>query len=152
MVDAKEKSPFHWPPLESNPEIFTKYMQKMGMPAQWSFSEVMGFDEELLAFIPTPVIAVVCNLHFLKKQEDLERGHPDTSAHFYMKQHGTLDNACGVIAALHAVFNSPDLVHPIEHLPLSNFLTMTLGNSPSEIATALENYTAFQEEHKEFAN
>ena len=53
MVDSKDPSQiFQWPPLESNPQIFTEYMQKLGMPAHWGFSEVMGFDEELLSFIP----------------------------------------------------------------------------------------------------
>jgi ubiquitin carboxyl-terminal hydrolase L3 len=99
---------FQWPPIESNPEIFTNYMRKLGMPAQWGFSEVLGFDEELLSFIPRPVLGVVCNMEFLKKQEDLQRGHPDTECAFYMKQHGTLDNACGIIAALHAILNNPD--------------------------------------------
>ena len=43
---------FHWPPLESNPEIFEEYCHKLGMPETWGFSELYGFDEELLAMIP----------------------------------------------------------------------------------------------------
>lgn len=43
---------FEWPPLESNPEIFTEYMHKMGLPEQWAISEVYGFEEDLLAMVP----------------------------------------------------------------------------------------------------
>ena len=126
-------------------------MHGIGMPEHWGFSEVMGFDEELLGFIPQPVIGIVCNMNFLKKQEDLQRGDPDTQAHFYMKQHGTLDNACGIIAALHAILNNPEHIHPIETMPLSNFYTMTKGQTPEYIATFLENYKDFQEQHKGYA-
>jgi hypothetical protein len=31
--EAKET--FNWPPLESNPEIFTKYMHEVGMSKDW---------------------------------------------------------------------------------------------------------------------
>ena len=42
---------FNWPPLESNPEIFTEYMQKLGLPSIWGFGELYGFDEELLGMV-----------------------------------------------------------------------------------------------------
>ena len=76
---------FRWPPLESNPEVFTNYLQsvryafqntatdifellhhfltlystshyQIGLPPTFSIGEVFGFDEELLAFIPQPVL------------------------------------------------------------------------------------------------
>lgn len=51
MVEQQE--PFNWAPLESNPEIFTQYMEKVGLnTASWQFAEVYGFDEDLLAFLP----------------------------------------------------------------------------------------------------
>lgn len=50
--DPEENDEFHWPPLESNPEIFADYMVKAGMSGEWTFGEVFGFDEELLAFLP----------------------------------------------------------------------------------------------------
>lgn len=28
--------PFEWPPLESNPEVFSEYMWNVGLPRTWS--------------------------------------------------------------------------------------------------------------------
>ena len=50
MEEAK-KEVFSWPALESNPEIFTNYMYKVGLSEKWAIGEVFGFDEELLAFL-----------------------------------------------------------------------------------------------------
>ena len=69
MVDQ-----FEWPPLESNPEIFTKYMHDVGMSKDWAIGEVFGFDEELLAFLPQPIIGVIVNMERLKKEEDVAKG------------------------------------------------------------------------------
>ena len=81
-------STFSWPPLESNPEIFTEYMHAVGLPTSWAFGEVFGFDEELLAFIPQPVVGVIANVERLKKQEDKARGSVETPVDFYMRQTG----------------------------------------------------------------
>lgn len=71
MVDAQE---FEWPPLESDPAIFTKYMHDTGMSKDWAVGEVFGFDEELLGFLPQPIIGVIVNIERLKKDEDKEKG------------------------------------------------------------------------------
>ena len=75
MVDAPEN--FEWPALESNPEIFTKYMHDTGMSKDWAIGEVFGFDEELLAFLPQPIIGVIVNMERLKKAEDVAKGSED---------------------------------------------------------------------------
>ena len=110
MVDQEQNNagaePFNWPPLESNPEIFADYMHQCGLPANWTFGEIYGFDEDLLAFVPQPVIAVIVNAEFLKKQEDRQRGDVSVANNYYMKQTNTLDNACGVIACIHAILNN----------------------------------------------
>ena len=31
-VSDNENEPFNWPPLESNPEIFSSYMRQCGLP------------------------------------------------------------------------------------------------------------------------
>ena len=54
--NTEDEKKFSWPPLESNPDVFTNYLQSIGLPATFSIGEVFGFDEELLAFIPQPVL------------------------------------------------------------------------------------------------
>jgi len=145
---------FHWPPLESNPEIFTEYMAQLGLPDAWGFGEIFGFEEDLLAFVPKPVLAVIINMERLKKSEDKEKGSLDVKADFYMDQTGTLDNACGVIACLHAIFNnlSADKIDLVEGKTLKNFLSSVQSSNPAERATALEQATDFQSVHKGFAS
>ena len=75
----------------------------------------------------------------------------DTKCNFYMKQHGSLDNACGIIAALHAILNNPEHIMFEEGKTLNNFQMQTLGKSPADIATFLENYDDFKEQHRIFA-
>ena len=82
---AAGEEPFNWPPLESNPEIFTEYMRECGLPNTWAFGEVFGFDEDLLAFLPQPVTAVIVNAEFLKKAEDRVKGDMNVANEFYMK-------------------------------------------------------------------
>jgi len=57
--DSNEDKKFSWPPLESNPEVFTNYLHSIGLPQTFSIGEVFGFDEELLAFIPQPVLGIM---------------------------------------------------------------------------------------------
>ncbi|KXZ44273.1 hypothetical protein GPECTOR_70g504 [Gonium pectorale] len=55
MASAKK-----WVPLEANPEVLNNYIIQLGLDAStYSFSDVFGLDEELLAMVPQPVIAVV---------------------------------------------------------------------------------------------
>ena len=76
------------------------------MPTKWCFSELFGLDEELLAFVQKPVLGVIINAQYLKKGEERAKGDANGQADFYMDQSGTLDNACGLVACLHAIFNN----------------------------------------------
>lgn len=78
---------FQWPPLESNPEIFAEYLTKIGMTKEWTIGEVFGFDEELLAFIPQPIAAVIVAFEGLKDREEHEKGSEDNLnlVKYYMK-------------------------------------------------------------------
>ena len=37
---------FEWPALESNPEVLTNYMHKIGLPNDFLFEEVFSLDDE----------------------------------------------------------------------------------------------------------
>ena len=63
----QQKTGFEWPPLESNPEVFTEYMHTVGLPADWIVNEVFGLDEECLSFVPQPTLAVIAVFESLIK-------------------------------------------------------------------------------------
>lgn len=100
-----------WPALESNPEVLTSFMQDLGLPPNFSFIDVFDLGEEGLSYIPRPVRAVI----FL--YEDEMDGEPTLgdnagdsstcppSGLVFIRQIESLGNACGTIAALHAVLN-----------------------------------------------
>lgn len=140
-------STFEWPPLESNPEVFSKYLHNLGMSDKWGIGEVYGFDEDLLAFLPQPVLGVILNVEILKREEDKSRGSEDTCVDYYMNQSGTLDNACGIIACLHATLNNLDNIDLSPDSILHNFYTSTKDMSPVERASFLENDNAFKTQH-----
>jgi ubiquitin carboxyl-terminal hydrolase L3 len=154
MSETAQEAPatFHWPPLESDPVIFEQYMHEMGLPPMWGFSELFGFDEDLLAFVPHPVVAVIVNFERLETDRPKALGSMDTSINYYMKQTGTLDNACGVIACLHAIFNNLEGIPLEEGKTLLNYWSHVQDKTPEERATILEGFKAFQEQHKAFAS
>eukprot|EP00727_Mastigamoeba_balamuthi_P004411 m51a1_g13969 putative ubiquitin carboxyl-terminal hydrolase isozyme l3 (678) ;mRNA; r:981810-987957 len=102
----------HWTPLESNPEVLTKYIRNLGVENA-EFADVMGFDEELLAFVPKPVFAALLlfpithNYEENRIAEDRKLGKAKTPVNpnvFFVNQ--TIENACGTIGCIHAVLNS----------------------------------------------
>jgi ubiquitin carboxyl-terminal hydrolase L3 len=104
-VIEEEPKKFSWPPLESNPEVFTSYLHSIGLPSTFSIGEVFGFDEDLLAFLPQPVLGViVCYERLIPKSDyrEQDKGSADDydKVLYYMHQSKVLDNACGIIACL----------------------------------------------------
>lgn len=142
---------FHWPPLESDPAIFTKYLHSIGLKDEWEIGECYGLDEDCLGFIPSTCVAMIVNAERLKKKDD---GDDSNNADFYyMKQSKTLDNACGIIACLHALFNNTATLAAIqEGSVLSRFWEKVKDETPQERCTSLENFTDFQKAHKAYAN
>ena len=152
----QQNDKFSWPPLESNPDVFTTYLQSIGLPTTFSIGEVFGFDEELLAFIPQPVLGIiVCYERLIPKSEyrDQDKGSAENydKVSYYMHQSKVLDNACGIIACLHAVFNSP-VVSVDEASVLGKFRMENSETTSTEKCTALEKNTEFQKIHKTHAS
>mmetsp|Transcript_24333 Transcript_24333/g.18507 ORF Transcript_24333/g.18507 Transcript_24333/m.18507 type:complete len:84 (+) Transcript_24333:10-261(+) len=83
-MESQQPDPFEWPPLESNPEVFTEYLQTIGLPKEWSFSQCFGFDDECLSFIPRPVIAVILAFEAVTDAHK-QLGDNDVQIPFYMK-------------------------------------------------------------------
>ena len=73
-----------------------------------------------------------------------------------MKQTDELDNACGVIAALHCVYNNlgggEGKIELVPDSTLANFYNDVASATPAEKATALENFVAFKQEYRSVAS
>ncbi len=101
--------------------------------------------------MPQPVLGIiVCHERLIPKSkyrpQDLGSSDNYDAVPFYMHQSGTLDNACGIIACLHAVFNSPSITLDPESV-LGRFRCGTEKSSPKERCEALETNTEFQRIH-----
>lgn len=80
------ESSMAWPPLESNPEIFTDYMHQVGLSQNWIIQECYGFDDDSLSFLPKPVIAVIATFECKKSGEERQWGDATKANQgFYMK-------------------------------------------------------------------
>ncbi|KAG6438035.1 hypothetical protein SASPL_102968 [Salvia splendens] len=97
-----------WLPLEANPDVMNQFIWGLGVSSEEAECfDVYGLDEELLAMVPQPVLAVLF-LPITPKSEE-ERIQQDSSTKessggpYFMKQ--TVGNACGTVGLLHAVGN-----------------------------------------------
>ncbi|EFN55337.1 hypothetical protein CHLNCDRAFT_35608 [Chlorella variabilis] len=135
-----------WIPLEANPEVLNEFAQKLGVSLNgYEFCDIYGLDEELLAMVPRPVIAVLLLFPITdateaaRKQEKEEidaKGQEVSPSLYYMKQ--TIGNACGTIALLHAVANNRQALGLAEGSFLQQFLEVTAGMGPAERGGYLE--------------
>ena len=85
-------------------------MHKIGMSKDWAIGEVFGFDEDLLAFLPQPVQAVIVAIQRKNPEEDQSKAENASLIPYYMKQSNVLDNACGIIACVHSILNNSEKV------------------------------------------
>lgn len=146
-----------WIPLQSNPDIQNAYLRKLGVPENYNIVDVLGLDEELLAMVPQPVLALIllfpCSekyeSHRLAEDEKLKENIPSFPDDlFYLKQ--TIHNACGTCALIHAVSNSKEIV--LEDGILKKFLDAARNLTPEERGKLLEADTSFMETHQTLAS
>jgi len=102
--------------------MFTKFARRIGnLPPEWSFVDVFGFDDEALRSIPRPVAAVIllfpCTDAIYAARADQKRGlvralasrdglSPAAKRALHVEQVSSFGNACGSIAAVHALANA----------------------------------------------
>jgi ubiquitin carboxyl-terminal hydrolase L3 len=107
----KNKYRKHFIALESNPEVFTKLSHKLGVSEAFCFVDVLSLD--LVEMLPRPALALILTFPTSaeyerhKSTEDAEREEYteiDEDGVIWLPQ--TINNACGLYALLHAVFNS----------------------------------------------
>ncbi|MES1907719.1 MAG: hypothetical protein MHM6MM_000781 [Cercozoa sp. M6MM] len=150
-----------WIPLESNPDVMTSYCHKLGMKKDFAFHDVFGTDPELLAFVPTPVRAVLLLFPITEasekfRAEEAQNQPADQGEHtngddgvFWMKQ--TVGNACGTMGLLHALANNRDAIDDSEGNFLSRFFSQADTMDESERAAALEQQEELEEAHGDAA-
>jgi len=156
---SKEESGGRWIPLESNPDIFNLWAERAGLVTSLArFVDVYGLDDELLAFVPKPVKAVVLLFPIdaegeaRRKAEDekvAREGQPGVdNTIFWVKQ--TISNACGTIGLIHALANSGVTLTPTG--PLPKFIQECIDKTPLERAHILETTHLFANIHAETAS
>ncbi|KAJ1462343.1 peptidase C12, ubiquitin carboxyl-terminal hydrolase [Pelagophyceae sp. CCMP2097] len=133
-----------WLPLESTPEVLNPYASKLGQCDGWSFVDVWGLDDDLLAFIPQPCLAMCLlfpsdKIAGPRRAQLREASAGGVGRHlFFVAQHDALGNACGTIAMLHALGNAQGSGFVLkEGLPLARFSAATAASTPSARGDAL---------------
>jgi len=148
-----------WIPLESNPVGFNAWASKAGLiTTQDEFGDIYGLDDELLAMVPQPVKAVILlfpltedfkkkrDTRYAQRLEKVGKGHIDPTI-IWIKQ--TIGNACGTMAMLHALANSPVDLEP--ESPIAQFIDLSKTKTPLERAKLVENTLLFKNIHAETA-
>ena len=146
-------------PLESNPDVLNKFLQKLGVSDKWSLVDVFGLDSDSLEWVPRPVISVILLFpisetyqSFAEKQVDeiKEKGQTLTPDLYYVKQ--MVSNACGTVALIHSVANNSDQIQ-IADGPFKKLLEESQNMTPTERGELLQKSAdVIMEAHRELAN
>eukprot|EP00392_Amoebophrya_sp_AT5.2_P015973 g16201.t1 len=158
--DSDEDPRLRWPALESNPEALTSFLHKVGVPKEWEVFDVFGFTDDLLQMIPVKNGNVGENLkafilcypvcdddgNSLMPTTNRKRVKLDSDAPYFLWQGEDLGNACGAIALIHAVANTPAIVGGEldasatlkKNSCLRKFLVNTSALTPQERGVVLE--------------
>ncbi|KIJ54817.1 hypothetical protein M422DRAFT_240901 [Sphaerobolus stellatus SS14] len=137
-------------PLEANPETFNPLAASLGLDTtKYSIHDIFGFDEELLAFVPQPVEALILLFpepaaerfdhprSVAKNTEDMKKWPVSAREKLvYFRQTENLDNHCGTLALLHALANTPSL--PIANGSMKQLFDKCRGLDPDESTKLLE--------------
>lgn len=147
-----EKNTFQWPPLESDPSIFNKYFHTIGMSDMFVFEEILSLDYKEIQFIQYPVLGIIVAIKRPQGKYCIEENiiNPD-AVPFYMKQTSKLDNACGLVAALHCIGSTGDLMQFPEETILKKYYDKAKEANAEERAKLLEDYDDFKQVHHSFA-
>ncbi|XP_012253338.1 ubiquitin carboxyl-terminal hydrolase isozyme L3 [Athalia rosae] len=146
-----------WVPLESNPEVMTKFLHEVGIPKKWGIIDVYGVDPDLLAVIPRPTLALILLYPVTSKSDEFknereskvkEAGQDVSENVYYMKQ--CVPNACGTVALIHSVANNTDRIE-LNDGYFKSFLDSTKDLSPLERGQLLDESQGIIDTHTELA-
>lgn len=139
-----------WVGLESNPEVLSAFAHRAGLPPAWAFADCYGLDDELLAFVPQPCLAVILIFPWdaaavaARDRAMAAKSCAPPEGLYYMEQR--VGEACGTIAVIHAVLNNAARVG-LAHGPLYDFWVQTRGLDKAARGLALARCTALEQLH-----
>lgn len=146
-----------WIPLEANPDVMNQFIWGLGVPeGDVQFCDVYGLDDELLAMVPQPVLAVLFlyPLTSLDEEEKEESSGSATSTAggkelskkvYFTKQ--TVGNACGTVGVIHAIGNATSQIKLVEGSYFEKFYKQTADMDPVQRATFLEEDDEMEDAH-----
>lgn len=139
-----KKAKIQWIPLESNPDVLNSIIHNNGVDPNWSFTDVLGFDDESLSLIPKPVVAMIFlfpgtqnYFSFREKEEAHLKIHEQNISPNIMHIKQTISHACGMIALLHCLAHNSHLFTSTGSI-FSKIVEETSGMSPLERGEYLE--------------
>nr|BAC82839.1 ubiquitin C-terminal hydrolase [Acanthogobius flavimanus] len=142
-----------WTPMEINPEMLNKMMEKLGVGGNWRFVDVLGLEGEQLSAMPKPCCALMLLFPLTQQHESFRQQQADNVAAgsevYFLKQ--TVGNSCGTIALLHSVGNNKDKLTFNDGSALKKFLDDTAGMSADDRAKQFESNQAIKEAHNDVA-
>ncbi|KAJ3680572.1 hypothetical protein LUZ60_016850 [Juncus effusus] len=152
MASSKKR----WIPLEANPDVMNQFVYGLGVPeTEAEFNDVYGLDEELLAMVPAPVLAVLFLFPYGSQSDDESKAEEQEVKEtekkeinknvYFLKQ--TVGNACGTIGVLHAIGNSLSEIKLVEESYFDRFYKATANMDPYERAAYLEKDREMEDAH-----
>ncbi|CAO2649684.1 Nn.00g009760.m01.CDS01 [Neocucurbitaria sp. VM-36] len=151
----------HFIPLESNPEVFTELIHKLGLSTSLSFQDVLSLDDpELLGFLPRPAHALILVFPTTAAYEERVAKEDAEVVDYQSSGVGedvvffeqTINNACGLYAILHAVCNGEASRKNGDTSLIGRLLETGLPLAPDERALVLENSEELELAYAEVAN
>ncbi|XP_044333709.1 ubiquitin carboxyl-terminal hydrolase 3 isoform X2 [Triticum aestivum] len=140
-----------WLPLEANPDVMNQFMWGLGVPEDVGFCDVYGLDDEMLAMVPQPVLAVLLLYPQDRKKESdasttstVETKEPNKKVYF-TKQ--TVGNACGTIGIIHAIGNAVSKIKLVDGSYFHRFYKQTADMDPIQRAAFLEEDQEMEDAH-----
>uniref|UniRef100_A0A0E0NIM2 Ubiquitin carboxyl-terminal hydrolase n=1 Tax=Oryza rufipogon TaxID=4529 RepID=A0A0E0NIM2_ORYRU len=145
-----------WIPLEANPDVMNQFMWGLGVAeGEAQFCDVYGLDDELLAMVPQPVLAVLFLYPLTSLDDDEEEsgaaatstaGDKDLSKRVYFTKQ-TVGNACGTVGVIHAIGNAASKLKLVEGSYFDRFYKQTVDMDPVQRAAFLEEDDEMEDAH-----
>ncbi|PWZ26990.1 Ubiquitin carboxyl-terminal hydrolase 3 [Zea mays] len=144
-----------WIPLEANPDVLNQFIWGLGVHEEdVQFCDVYGLDDELLAMVPQPVLAVLFLYPLTSLDEEKEEVSAATSTSagkelskkvYFTKQ--TVGNACGTVGVIHAIGNATSQIKLVEGSYFEKFYKQTADMDPAQRAAFLEEDDEMEDAH-----